>query len=71
MKSWQAAYVEFRRTVELQPDNWQAQLELGRMELAGDKRRRLTLALKLVLKSNPANVEAQLLLRIPMLHLER
>ena len=28
MKSWSSAYVELRRVVELQPDNWQAQLDL-------------------------------------------
>src|SRR5258707_13649773 len=37
MKSWAAAFNELQRTVELQPENWKAQLELGRLQLAGEQ----------------------------------
>src|SRR5579864_5229449 len=30
MRSWSAAFAELQRTLELQPDNWEAQLDLGR-----------------------------------------
>jgi tetratricopeptide (TPR) repeat protein len=62
MKSWSSAYVELRRVVELQPDNWQAQLDLGRLELAGGHKKEANDRAQLILKANPANVEAQLLL---------
>ncbi len=62
MKSWPAAYAELQRTVELQPENWQAQVDLGRMELLGGKPQNAKDRSKLVLKSNPASIEAQLLL---------
>jgi tetratricopeptide (TPR) repeat protein len=35
--SWAAAFRELSRTVDLQPDNWPAQLDLGRLLLAGSK----------------------------------
>src|SRR5215475_14461581 len=62
MKSWSAAYVELRRTVELQHENWSAQLDLGRLELAGGHKTEASDRAQLVLKSNPTNVEALLLL---------
>src|ERR1017187_7199358 len=37
MKSWATAYQEFLRTIELQPDNWPAQLRPPQIELAGGK----------------------------------
>src|SRR5215467_5571022 len=62
MKSWTSAYVELRRVVELQPDNWQAQLDLGRLELAGGQKKEANDRAQLILKANPANVDAKLLL---------
>jgi tetratricopeptide (TPR) repeat protein len=62
MKSWNAAFGELRRTVELQPDNWAAQLELGRLELAGGKQKDSKDRAQLILKSQPNNVDSQLLL---------
>src|SRR5258708_20027670 len=35
--SWAAAFQELSRTVELQPENWPAQLDLGQLLLAGAK----------------------------------
>lgn len=62
MKSWGAAYAELVRTIELQPENWQAQLDLGHLELAGGHKKEANDRAKLILKSSPESVEAQLLL---------
>src|SRR3981189_1270685 len=35
--SWAAAFQELSRTVDLQPENWPAQLDLGQLLLAGGK----------------------------------
>src|ERR1700686_1730320 len=38
LMSWSAAFAELQRTIELQPDNWEAQVDLGRLQLvAGQK----------------------------------
>src|SRR5215813_10327348 len=57
MKSWPAAFAELQRTVELQPNNWDAQLELagGRKNEARDRA-------ELILKANPGNADAHLFL---------
>lgn len=62
MASWAFAYQELRRTLDLQPDNWDAQLRLGQIELAGGKRQEAKDRALLILKNNPAHVEAQTLL---------
>jgi tetratricopeptide (TPR) repeat protein len=62
MKSWPAAYTELLRTVELQPENWPAQLDLGRLELAGGKKQEAKDRAEKILKSNANNIDAQLLL---------
>src|SRR6516164_4075972 len=62
MGSWPSAYQELRRTVELQPDNWQAQLELGQIELAGGRRQDAKDRALAILKSVPTNSDAQILL---------
>ena len=36
--NWPAAYQELSRVVDLQPDHWKAQLDLGQLELASSKR---------------------------------
>src|SRR6266446_1536738 len=35
--SWAAAFQELNRTVDLQPENWPAQLEIARLLLSADK----------------------------------
>src|SRR5215472_11866145 len=62
MKSWSSAFAELRRTVELQPDNWKAQLDLGHLELAAGKKNEAKDRAQLILKSNPTNADAQILL---------
>ena len=62
MKSWPAAYGELQRTIELQPENWPAQVDLSRVELAGGKPQNAKERAQLILKSNPSNVDAQLVL---------
>src|SRR5260370_33579044 len=62
LKSWSGAFAEFKRTVELQPDNWQAQLDLGRLQLAGGQKQEAKDRAQLILKSNPSTADAQLLL---------
>jgi tetratricopeptide (TPR) repeat protein len=59
--SWGNAYIELSRTVDLQPKNLKAQLELGDLLLAG---RRFTSAqehAQAVLKEDPNNVQAHIL----------
>ena len=36
-RNWGAAIRELQRTIELQPDNWHAQIDLGQIVLAGGK----------------------------------
>ena len=62
MGSWPSAYQELRRTAELQPDHWQAQLELGQIELAGGRRQDAKDRALTILKSAPTNSDAQILL---------
>ncbi len=38
MNSWAEAYRELKRTIEIEPENWPAQLGLAQLELAGGKR---------------------------------
>lgn len=60
--SWAQAFQELHRTVDLQPDNWLAQLELGRLLLAGGKPQDAKDRALLILGNNPKHVEAQILL---------
>src|ERR1051325_6070840 len=62
MANWVSAYQELQRTLELDPQNWGAQLNLGQLFLAGGKpvdAKNLALT---ILKSKPDDVGAQLLL---------
>src|SRR5271169_4857521 len=58
MGSWSAAYQELQRTVNLQPENWKAQLDLSRLELAGGKAKEAKERAQLVLGSDPKNADA-------------
>src|SRR5215475_5186332 len=62
MKSWPAPFGELQRSVELQPNNWDAQMELGRLELAGGRKNEARDRAQLILKANPANADAHLFL---------
>ena len=62
MSSWIAAYQEFSRTVELQPENWQAQLSLGQLELAGGRRQEAKDRALLILRGHLRDTDAQVLL---------
>src|SRR5208282_2613416 len=62
MGSWAAAYQELNRTIELKPENWKAQQELGQVELAAGKRQEAKDRALLILRSNPNQADAQILL---------
>src|ERR1700722_1022000 len=60
--SWAAGYQELNRTVTLQPENWEAQMDIARILLAGGKFQEAKDRALLVLKSNPGNADAQIVL---------
>src|SRR6202171_3038745 len=60
--SWAAAFQELARTVDLQPQNWPAQLDLGQLLLVGGKPQEAKDRALLILQSNPKHADAQLLL---------
>lgn len=57
-----AGFQELMRTVSLQPDNWAAQLDIAKLYLAGRKPQEAKDKALLILKSNPTNSEAQIVL---------
>src|SRR6267143_2440969 len=61
-RSWAAAFQELSRTVDLQPQNWPAQLDLGQLLLAGGKPQEAKDRALLILQGNPKHADAQLLL---------
>ena len=60
--SWSAAYRELQRTIELQPENWLAQLDLGQILLAAGKAQEAKDHALLILRSNSRHADAQMLL---------
>jgi tetratricopeptide (TPR) repeat protein len=60
--SWAAGFQELMRTVALEPENWPAQLDIAKMFLAGNKPQDAKDKALLILKNNPANAEAQIVL---------
>jgi tetratricopeptide (TPR) repeat protein len=62
LTNWASAYRELLRTLELDPQNWRAQLDLGQLYLAGGKAADAKNLAITILKSNPNNLGAQLLL---------
>src|SRR5258708_32281249 len=60
--SWAAAFQELSRTVDLQPENWPAQLDLGQLLLAGGKPQEAKDRALLILHINLKHSETQLLL---------
>src|SRR3984893_17423 len=62
MGSFASAFREFARTVDLDPQNWTAQLELARLSLRGGKAQDAKDRALVVLQSNPKNADAQIVL---------
>jgi tetratricopeptide (TPR) repeat protein len=60
--SWAAAFQELSRTVDLQPENWPAQLDLGQLLLAGVRPQEAKDRALLILHGNPEHSDAQILL---------
>ena len=61
-RNWGAAIRELQRTIELQPDNWHAQIDLGQIVLAGGKSQDAKDRAMAVLHTDPKNLDALLLL---------
>jgi tetratricopeptide (TPR) repeat protein len=62
LSHWAAAYQELQRTLVLEPQNWNAMLDLGQLYLAGGKPADAKDQALLILKANPADLGAQMLL---------
>ncbi len=62
LSHWAAAYQELQRTIVLEPQNWNALLDLGQLYLAGGKAVDAKDQALLILKSNPGDLGAQMLL---------
>jgi tetratricopeptide (TPR) repeat protein len=60
--SWAAAFQELSRTVELQPENWPAELDLGQLLLAGGKPQEAKDRALLILHGDLKHPAAQILL---------
>ncbi|MGC1414817.1 MAG: tetratricopeptide repeat protein, partial [Candidatus Acidiferrum sp.] len=59
---WLGAYQELLRTVDLQPDNWAAQLDLGNLLLRGGKGQEAKDRALLILKNNANDAASEILL---------
>jgi tetratricopeptide (TPR) repeat protein len=57
-----AAYREMLRTVELQPDNWAAQLDFAQLLLMIGKAKQAKERASLILQNNPSHVPAEIIL---------
>ncbi|MGI9102775.1 MAG: tetratricopeptide repeat protein [Terriglobales bacterium] len=62
LQTWNGAYAELLRTVELQPDNLKAQLDLGNLFLAGGKPNDAREKANFVLSKDSRNGDAYILL---------
>src|SRR5258708_2767110 len=60
--NWNSAYQELLRTVDLEPTNWPAQLDLGKLYLGSGRLQAAKERALLILRSGPANVDAKILL---------
>jgi tetratricopeptide (TPR) repeat protein len=60
--SWTSAFRELARTVELQPENWPAQLQLAEMSLRAGQAQEAKDRALLILRSNPNHADAQVVL---------
>ncbi len=61
-RSWAAAYQELQRTIDLQSQNWPAQLDLGQLLFAAGKTQEAKDRALLILRGNPQHADAQMLL---------
>ncbi len=62
LANWPAAFQSLSRTVELQPDNWPAQLDLAKLYLSGGGPAQAKEKAELILQNDPGNVDARILL---------
>lgn len=62
LANWASAYRELQRTLELDPQNWHAQLDLGQLYLAGGKAADAKDLALTIIKSNANEVDSELLL---------
>src|ERR1700732_4580656 len=62
MGSFASAFSEFARTVELDPQNWAAQLELAKLSLRGGKAQDAKDRALVILQGNSKNADAQIVL---------
>jgi cellulose synthase operon protein C len=63
---WKGALAELSTTVNLEPQNWQAQIDLGNLELAGHQYQQAEDRASLVLLSKPDDVNAHTLLALAL-----
>src|SRR5712692_2299781 len=62
LANWASAFQELRRTIDLEPQNLPAHLDLGQLYLAGSKTPEARDQAKLILKSSPGDLSGQILL---------
>ena len=62
MSDWRDAFIEIRRTVDLQPANYKAKIDLGNMLLAGGKPDDAQAQADAVIAAQPDNADAHALL---------
>ena len=62
LQDWQRGYQELLRSIDLQPDDWKAQLTLGNILLASGRFPDARDRAGIILKGDPQNAEAQMLL---------
>lgn len=62
LSNWQGAFQALARTVQLQPNNWPAQLDLAKLLLAGGESGQARDKALLILKNNPDDVDARMVL---------
>jgi tetratricopeptide (TPR) repeat protein len=60
--NYPSAFQALTRTVELQPDHWAAQLDLGRLYLGSGNAGEAKKKANLIIQGDPKNVDARLLL---------
>src|SRR5882672_10880770 len=60
--NWNSAFRELSRAVDLEPENWPAHLELGKIFLASGNAQEAKNRALLILRSNPRHADAKMLL---------
>src|SRR5690242_1869807 len=59
---WNGAYQELRKTIDIQPQNWKAQIQLGNLYLLARQFKDAKTAAETVLTGDPNNADAHVLL---------